>query len=351
MPVVIQRKSDARLVPPIPFSNEQELERALMEHPELLQDDNAAEGATKIAFVVGQLGLHGVGRPDLLFVTSGGLPIAVEVKLAANREARRQVVAQGIDYLSALASLTVDDLDKLVGGGLRQELQKLEGFERLWRSVGVNLREGNTRLVVALDDAPPGLEWMFRLLTNASNLDVQLLTVQQYQPYPDKGETIYVSWTRLSSASARRSSNAERPRLAELDAVSKAYNDAPNEAPAVGNAPGYRMVRIGRWPKYVGYQFHQKSHCLIISLYVGSNAPRTFAKEVAEVLSHFDGKKVGGGKASLAYENRPAYGKLAGLTAKFPLETPPHTVAAAMHKLINLTRADVDKSLKQHTSD
>jgi hypothetical protein len=67
--------------------------------------------------VASQLDLpEGAGKLDLLFVNSEGLPIAVEVKLGANAEARRQVVAQAIDYLSALTSLTVDGLDQRVGG-------------------------------------------------------------------------------------------------------------------------------------------------------------------------------------------------------------------------------------------
>src|SRR5258708_2687263 len=114
MPILIQSESGAQSVSPVEFSSEQELELVLKEHPELLQDDNESDeqNATRIAFVASQLDLpEGAGRLDLLFVSSDGLPIAVEVKLGENAEARRKMIGQAIDYLSALTSLTVDELD------------------------------------------------------------------------------------------------------------------------------------------------------------------------------------------------------------------------------------------------
>jgi hypothetical protein len=344
MPILIQSESGAQSVSPIQFSSEQELEKVLMEHPELLQDDNDAEedeNATAVAFVANQLCLPEAGTLDLLFVRSDGLPVAVEAKLGANAEARRKVVGQAIDYLSALTSLTVDELDERVDGRLKQELQKLappdddEGFERLWRNVGTNLRAGKAKLVVALDDAPAALERIFRFLTDASSLDVQLLTVQQY---PSNGGRIFVSRTRVDSASARGSGNSGG--LKELVAVFNAYNDeASKDVQAVGHARNFRMIHVDGWPKYVGYQFSQKSDCVIIFSYAGLGAPPSLAKS----LSDFAGKAVGNSKAILTWDS--ARGRL---SAKFPLETPPQTVGGAMRDLISLTRPAVDAALMQH---
>jgi hypothetical protein len=353
MPILIQSESGAQLVSPIPFSSEQELEKALMEHPELLQDDNAAEdeNATTVAFVANQLDLpEGAGKLDLLFVSSDGLPVAVEVKLGANAEARRKVVGQAIDYLSALTSLTVDELDKLVGGRLKQELHELappddnEEFERLWRSVGTNLRAGKARLVVALDDAPPTLERIFRFLTDASSLDVQLFTVQQY---PSGAGRIFVSRTRVDSASAQGSRGSERPDpFPELVAVFNAYNEkAPNDVRAVGTAYNFRMIHLDGW-HHLHYQFTQKSK-MIIELCIGRTAPATILPKVHKALSDFDGKTLANGQAVLVWE--PAFRGTGRLAAKVPLETPPQTVAAAMRDLIDLTRAAVDASLMEHT--
>jgi hypothetical protein len=234
MPILIQSESSTQPVSPVEFSSEQELELLLKEHPELLQDDNDADeaNATRVAFVASQLDLpEGAGTLDLLFVSSDGLPVAVEVKLERNAQARREVVAQAIDYLSALTSLTVDELDELVAGRLQQELEKLappgddQAVERLWRSVGTNLRAGKARLVVALDDAPPGLERIFRFLTDHASLDVQLVTVAQY---PSKAGRVFVSRTRVDSASSAQASRnggrGIREPLGQLLAVFQAYN-------------------------------------------------------------------------------------------------------------------------------
>lgn len=347
MPILIQGESGAQSVSPVEFSNELELELVLKEHPELLQDDNDVdvESATRVAFVDSQLHLpEGAGILDLLFVTSDGLPVAVEVKLLRNAQARREVVAQAIDYLSALTSLTVDELDELVGGRLQQELQKLvppsddKGFDRLWRSVGTNLRAGRARLVVALDDAPSGLERIFRFLTDHASLDVQLVTVGQY---PSKAGKVFVSRTRVdfaSSAQASRNGGREaREPLAQLLAVFDEYNaNAPEDVRAAGTARNYRMIHVGGWPKYVGYIFTQRPTSLIVALYSGRNAPPSLAK----VISGFHGKHIAG--QVLAWDPGLRDG---WLMAKFPLDTSPQAVADAMRDLVFLTRTAVDAEL------
>jgi hypothetical protein len=136
------------------------------------------------------------------------------------------------------------------------------------------------------------------------------------------------------------------PTLPELAKIVEAYNnEAPNGFLAEGDARNFRMIHPtpDRWRKYVGYQFTQKTNCLIIFLYLGSNGPAS----LANVLSGFDGKTIGDGKVTLVYEDRPSSKHLAALTAKFPLETPSQIVAAAMRELISLTRADVEEWLTQ----
>jgi len=173
-------------------------------------------------------------------------------------------------------------------------------------------------------------------------LDVQLLTVQQY---PDKAGKIFVSRTRVNSASARGNSSAGRePRtpLPELVAVFKAYNDAPNEAPAVGIAPDYRRVRVAAGSRLLHYNFSQKAHCIIVRYSGEVDDPPNMRKAVSALA----GKAVAGNKLDWEPDWRGGRGRLA---ARFPLETPPQTIAAAMRELISLTRAAVGASLMQHT--
>ncbi len=186
----------------------------MKECPDLLCDDTGSREVTtpKIAFVGRQLSLPEAGILDLLFVTSDGLPIAVEVKLARNAQARREVIAQAIDYVSALTALTVDELDELVDGRLEQALYGLTvnsdtPFDTIWRSVGRNLRAGKARLIIALDDSTPPLERIFHFLARSSDLDVQLLTIQRY---PSTIAQIVVSRTRVSPVFENKADD-ERP--------------------------------------------------------------------------------------------------------------------------------------------
>ena len=121
MPILIRNGSRFQSVSPLGFSNEEELEFLLSNSPDLLRDD----GGPAIAFVDRQVDLREAGILDLLFVSSDGLPIAVEVKLARNAQARREVLAQAIDYISSLTALTVDELDERVNGKLEAALRTL----------------------------------------------------------------------------------------------------------------------------------------------------------------------------------------------------------------------------------
>lgn len=176
-------------------------------------------------------------------------------------------------------------------------------------------------------------------------MDVQLLTVQQY---PDKAGKIFVSRTRVNSASARGSSNAGRERpetFPQLLAVFNAYNEISKDFPAQhGNARGFRIVRIHKGPLPLSYQFVQTSKSAPII--VQFNARREPIKQKVGSESALAEKAVAGKK--LVWE--PDFGGGEGrLAARFPLETPPQTVAAAMRELISLTRAAIDASLMQRT--
>ncbi|MFZ0900919.1 MAG: hypothetical protein WA239_19040 [Candidatus Sulfotelmatobacter sp.] len=145
-----------------------------------------------------------------------------------------------------------------------------------------------------------------------------------------------------------RNSGRERPDpFPELVAVFNAYNtEAPNDIRAVGNAHNYRMIPVDGWHD-LHYQFTQRSK-MIVELCVRRTAPPTILPRVHKALSDFHDKTLANGQVVLVWE--PDFRDTGRLAAKFPLETPPETVAAAMRELISLTRAAVDTALIQHTS-
>jgi len=89
------------------------LQRTLHQHPEILP-------AGEIEFVYSPLVSLGreistkAGPIDNLFISHQGYLTLVETKLWRNPEAKREVVAQAMDYANALTRWTFDDLDNAV---------------------------------------------------------------------------------------------------------------------------------------------------------------------------------------------------------------------------------------------
>lgn len=200
MTVVIRQADGLVSASPAEFDSEAELERVLADQVQLLQ--SAVDH--RLAFVGRQVDLPDAGILDVLCVDENGLPVAVEVKLARNGESRRQVVAQIVDYLSALTALTVDELDARTEGALKDALRSFDppggdpaSFERRWQACGANLRAGLARIVVALDSAPTDLERIVQFLSERSNLDIRLVTISKFVE-PRVG-TLYVPTVLVSN--------------------------------------------------------------------------------------------------------------------------------------------------------
>ena len=87
MPILRTGPNGSAYLEPVAFENEAELERVLTENPRLMVPD----GAIPPILVASQVVLPEAGRLDLLFINDDALPIAVETKLARNRESRREV--------------------------------------------------------------------------------------------------------------------------------------------------------------------------------------------------------------------------------------------------------------------
>ena len=106
-----------------------------------------------------------VGPIDLLYISSNGQLVVVETKLWRNAEARREVVAQIIDYGAQLRRWTQEQLDaqyrKTAGGA--QTLWEAVRPERLdeseWEdTVNGNLAHGRMTLIIAGDGIRSAVE-------------------------------------------------------------------------------------------------------------------------------------------------------------------------------------------------
>ena len=184
MAVIYRDKAGFAQMASVAYTNEGELQRILMEHPELLR----AEDEPQLYCLGEEIALGDAGTADLLFLDSDGKLSVVEVKLARNEESRRDVLAQAFDYTSALADYTMDELDSQLKGVLDSQLQTLAGdgpdsrprYNKLWESCANAMKAGSVRLVVAMDEEREDLARIVRYVDEHSDLDLRLLVVRKY---------------------------------------------------------------------------------------------------------------------------------------------------------------------------
>ena len=324
------------------FMSEAELEEVVACRPELLTtgDDQP------MAFVARQVDLPDAGLLDLLFVSKVGLPVAAEVKLARNSESRRQIVAQIVDYLSSLTSLTVDELDSQVEGALEVALHSFgetedesNRFERRWQAVGANLRAGLARIILVLDTLPADLERIVRFLSEHTNLDIRVVTVTKHEA--GAVGTVFVPHVAVVAEGepAPRPTQGPRPLREDLAAVVVAYDRiTPSDLRTHGTASRYRKIRPPEWPTgfNVHYEFTHVRGFIGAELHLeNSNAAR-----LGPDLARFSGTKLGPRKTVLEWDPKWSSGR-GRLIARYDAAEDPQVIAATMVDLINQTRKAV----------
>jgi hypothetical protein len=342
MAVILGSQGSAEAIQRVPFSSEAELQRLLADNPSLLQD----EAESPLAFVKSEVNLGSSGYLDLLLINKDGLPVAVEVKLQRNAESRREVVAQAIDYITSLTHMTVDELDEATNEQLSQAIRSFDEndaeFERRWRAVGANLRASLARMIVAVDATNSGLERMLRFLAEKSELDVQLVVVEQYRSASDLRVFVGRQTFTQGSVSSSRPASTDNSRL--LETVSKYNETASSDLKAVGVSPVYRQIRPQNWPQgcRTHYEFYQTQSYLGAELHIESD----LAKPTASILSAFGGKTIASGNKTLTWDSAWSNGR-GRLAARFSHDDDPAIIADAMRELIDLTFVPMTSKLAE----
>jgi hypothetical protein len=170
---------------PSSFENEQELQRVLAENPQLL----VADGAPPPLLLTRQLTLPDAGTLDLLLLDVDSIPVVVGTTAGRRGDCPRDVVGEAIDYISALAQLTVTQLDDAARGAVERALRTFAGndgadFDRRRASLAVNLRAARIKFIVAVEALPPSLHRMIKLLAEHSSLDLQCVVVETLGSVP-----------------------------------------------------------------------------------------------------------------------------------------------------------------------
>jgi hypothetical protein len=336
MPIVLKAGGTAHSVSASSFGSEDELQRLLAERPELLRQ----ESEPNLALIKREVQLGEAGALDLLLLRSDGLPVAVEVKLQRNGESRRVVVAQAIDYITALTDKTVDELDLETGGQVAEAIRAFtkddeEAFDRTWTSLAANLRAGLARLIVAVDGSVPGLERMLRFLAEKSELDVQLFIVERFR----SAENFEIAVARPTFSQASVSRSAISNDNTDLLESVRIYNDSADpQLKAVGIAQHYRQIRPPKWPpgSRTHYEFYQTQSYIGAELHIESDQ----ARPMADVLSPLNGMTLPQAGKQLLWDPQWSSGR-GRLTARFARGGDAATIALAMKELIDATYAPV----------
>lgn len=311
------------------YKDEYELQDYLERNPDLI----ALESEPKIKFIAREVSLPSAGILDVLLIDEAGSPIAVEVKLERNAQSRREVVAQAFDYISDLSCLTVDELDDLVEGKLRDILDNISSEANLWKICGTNLRAGNIKLVIAVDDAQDDLIRIIRYINDHSDLDVRLVAINKYS----NGEILVPNIL----VSGNADTNFELSLESRFESVISAYNSiADIEFKTRNKARTYRYIYPNNWQWYVHYEFvhYRRNGDIGVELHLENDS----VKFLASVLEKYDNDNI----LSSKIEWDPKWSKGRGrIKAIFPNSVDTTTIAQAMKKLISKTKDEINDKL------
>jgi hypothetical protein len=376
VPIVAYTEHGTRRMLPNPYENEAELQAMLAEHPALLVTDHEP----MVALVRREFSVPGAGPVDLLLVDADGRPIIVEVKLSRNPEIRRQVAAQVLDYVSSLAQLTVDELDQAAENALELALRSFDGgsdennddagtnephgqdggehwdgdsgFRRRWQACGTNLRAGQVRVVVAVDEPRDDVIRIMRFINDHTDLDVRLVSVQRYAD--NLGTTILVPSFLVHTASAAPRTPGSTARGLEqemspaLRAVVEAYAKAPQEDYCLrGQARMYRQVRPDGWPSGLHYEFvDSPRRGVSVELHLENDAAHVIAGPISGLVEQLSDAFT---DAEIVWD--PQWSRNRGrLRVFFPENSSAEEIAAAMCSLIERTAPIVAQGLQEHTA-
>jgi len=180
------------------------LQDLLFRYPHLIPVDEIEPAFSPLIPLAREVPTHS-GSLDLLYVNPDGYPTLVETKLWRNPEARRQVVAQIIDYAKEFATWSYEDLVEAI----RRGHAACEAGDPVWAAVqgeedidqraftdalSRNLSLGRFLLLIVGDGIREGMERMAAYLQRTPSLQFTLVLVEMatYRLDADKDEPLLV---------------------------------------------------------------------------------------------------------------------------------------------------------------
>lgn len=170
------------------YDSETLLQGLLADHPDLLRCISGVDG--RLLLLKREAAVPACangGRRwslDHLFVDRQGVPVLVEVKRASDTRARREVVAQMLDYAAnGIAYWPIESTITAFEASTEAHHAVLADFlgdrdvEGFWRTLEANLRAGHIRMVFVADRIPPELRRIVEFL-NEQMRPAEVLAVE-----------------------------------------------------------------------------------------------------------------------------------------------------------------------------
>lgn len=336
--IVIENSAQGQSLQPVDFDLEKQLEDVICRYPQLLsRDDDAA-----LSLIGRQIRISSAPM-DVMMIDSDGLPVAVEVKLGRNAQARREILGQLVDYVSVLTEYTVDELDDLVSRNLWAAIETMTPDEaerkKVWQAVGSNLRAGLVRYILVLDEVPPELVRIVRFLALRSNLDIRLVKISKY--VASSGQVVYVpqNFVEQSESGTDNIVTGGSKASERLQEVIDAYALTPRRYPLRGQAMHYRQISPQAWPKGVHYEFVYRAKSIQVDIHL-ENAK---VRRLAPLLKGWETTPPPGFPHALAWDSK-ASGQ-DRLNVILPPNSTPAEIVQAMVDLIAVTESDISAAL------
>ncbi|MDF2457771.1 MAG: hypothetical protein K0S79_187 [Nitrospira sp.] len=193
-PVLVGPGAQAKLLERIPLSginelsfDERTLQNLLFDFPEAIPIRDIDPHLGPLIPICTELET-GAGPADILFVTPTGQVVLVETKLWRNPEARREVVAQILDYAKQLTSWNYDVLEEAAslaarkppGHLLRCLMERFPDADQasFVDGIGRSLQAGDFLLLIIGDGIRYGAESLVNFLERYGNLRFSLSLVE-----------------------------------------------------------------------------------------------------------------------------------------------------------------------------
>lgn len=185
-------------------SCEDDFQKLIEDHPDLLAGDQVDPASPRRwlllkreAGVPSEQGGNDRWSLDHLFIDQDAIPTLVEVKRKNNRELRRQVVGQMMDYAAnavaywpestlknyfyQTAEAQHQDPQAILSNFLKDNIADLTDEETFWQTANENLRSGNVRLIFVAERIPPELQRIVEFMNERmSPTEVLALELRRY---------------------------------------------------------------------------------------------------------------------------------------------------------------------------